>query len=203
MPYGLTNAPATFQQFMDELKGKFVQYLHARKLPDRYADQIFAYLDDWIIISAKFEEHIVLLDILFNILYEAGLKINKEKSHFTRQSVEFLGFILDMDGLKPYPERIVPILEYPRPRNRKELRRFNGSVNWYHRYLRNIAKVQGPLNKLASPKVPWVWTEECETAFNNVKNALKEATTLVPPRPDLPFFLYTDASDTGLGAILT
>lgn len=76
-------------------------------------------------------------------------------------------------------------------------------MNWYHRHLRNIARVQGPLNKLASPKVPWKWTEIHEEAYQEVKNLLKNALTLNAPRPNLPFFLYTDASDTGIGAILT
>lgn len=202
MPFGLTNAPATFQAFTDRLKEKFIDHLRENNLPEYYANQIHAYLDDWIVIWKSFEEHLQLLEILFEVLQKNGLTINTEKSHYAKSSVEYLGFLLDKDSLRPNPERIEPLLNFLRPQNRKELRRFNGSVNWYHRHLRNIAKIQGPLNKLASPKAPWNWTEEYETSFLSVKEALKGALTRSAPTDSLPFILYTDASNTGIGAIL-
>uniref|UniRef100_A0A6V7HLC1 RNA-directed DNA polymerase n=1 Tax=Bracon brevicornis TaxID=1563983 RepID=A0A6V7HLC1_9HYME len=104
--------------------------------------------------------------------------------------------------MRPNPEKIQPILDYPIPRDRTQLRQFNGLVNWYHRHLKSISRIQGPLNKLTSPRVPWKWTDVEQQSFEAVKKPLAEAPRLRVPIPGHPFVLYTDASDFGLGAIL-
>lgn len=116
--------------------------------------------------------------------------------------MKFLGFIVDKDGLRPDPEKIAPVINFPRPTNKKQVRSFCGLVNWYHRHLQNVAEVQGPLNKLCSVNVDWKWGEEEEQAFQQLKRALIDAKPLSIPKPNLPYVLYTDASDTGLGAFL-
>ncbi|KAK2577561.1 hypothetical protein KPH14_012908, partial [Odynerus spinipes] len=158
--------------------------------------------DDWIVVSQNIDEHLSLLSILFEVLREAKLTINREKSSFACKDVKYLGYIIDEFGMRPNPDKIKPILDYPVPKDRTQLRQFNGLVNWYHRHLRNIARVQGPLNKLTSPKVPWRWSEIEQRAFEEVKQALVDAPRLYTPIPGQPFILYTDASDFGLGAIL-
>lgn len=202
MPYGLTGAPSTFQRLMDLLKRRVREIIIERKFPNKWADQVFAYLDDWIVVSQDLDEHLSLLSILFEVLSEAKLVVNREKSKFVCKEVKFLGYVLDELGMRPDSEKIRPILDYPVPKDRTQLRQFNGLVNWYHRHLKNIARVQGPLNKLTSPKVPWHWTEVEQNAFKKTKQVLAAAPKLHIPMPGQPFVLYTDASDFGLGAIL-
>lgn len=202
MPYGLTGAPSTFQRLMDKLKRKMANLIHERKLPNKWVDQVFTYLDDWIIVSQDLEEHISILSLVFEVLREANLIVNRAKSSFACKEVKFLGYIIDEFGMRPNPERIQPILDFPVPTDRTRLRQFNGLVNWYHRHLKCIAKVQGPLNKLTSPNVPWKWTDVEQKSFEDVKKALADAPRLFVPKPGQPFILYTDASDFGLGAIL-
>jgi len=202
MPYGLTGAPSTFQRLMDSLKRRVGEIIIERKLPNQWVDQVFAYLDDWVVVSRDLDEHLSLLSILFEVLREAKLIINREKSSFACKEVKFLGYIVDESGMRPNPEKIQPILDYPVPKDRTQLRQFNGLVNWYHRHLKNIARVQGPLNKLTSPKVPWRWSKVEQNAFDEVKQALAAAPKLHVPIPGQSFILYTDASDFGLGAIL-
>ncbi|XP_053593377.1 uncharacterized protein LOC128667447 [Microplitis demolitor] len=127
---------------------------------------------------------------VFEGFRKAGIKMNEEKSHFGCSKVHFLGFIINEDGLKPDPARLEPIADYKRPTNHKESRRFNGLVNWYHKHLKNVAQVQGPLNKLTSTRVPWEWTDVEEKAFVETKEVLLKAATLSLPRPDLPYWLY-------------
>lgn len=202
MPYGLTGAPATFQNLMDQLKRRVKELILERNLPNKWGDQIFAYLDDWVILSQDIDEHLKLLSLLFEVLREAKLIINHEKSSFACKEVKFLGYIVDEFGMRPNPEKVQPILDFPIPKDRTQLRQFNGLVNWYHRHMKNIARIQGPLNKLTSPKVPWKWTEVEQRAFDETKAALAKAPRLSIPIPGHPFILYTDASDFGLGAIL-
>ncbi|XP_063994806.1 uncharacterized protein LOC135172591 [Diachasmimorpha longicaudata] len=148
------------------------------------------------------DEHLKLLSILLEVLREAKLTINREKSSFACRSVKYLGYIINEHGMRPDPGKIQPITNYPVPRDRTQLRQFNGMVNWYHRHLKSIAKVQGPLNKLTSPKHPWRWTDDEQKAFDEVKQSLIVIPRLCVPVPGQPFILYTDASDFGSGAIL-
>lgn len=152
--------------------------------------------------SQNFDEHLRLLSLVFEVLRDANLTINQEKSSFACKEVKFLGYIVDKLGVRPNPGKIQPIIDFPVPKDRTQLRQFNGLVNWYHRHLKSIAKIQGPLNKLTSPKVPWKWTEKEQNSFDEVKRAFINAPRLYTPIPGQPFILYTDASDFGLGAIL-
>lgn len=131
--------PIEVWKFYEHAEVQICRLFTRKKIAEKYSNKVHAYLDDWVVISKAFDELLLLLDILFDILKNAGLTINSEKSFFARQLVDFLEFLLDKDGLKPNPKRMEPILGYPRPRNRMELRQLNGSVNWYHRHLRNIA----------------------------------------------------------------
>ncbi|XP_074097636.1 uncharacterized protein LOC141526500 [Cotesia typhae] len=182
MPYGLVGAP--------------------KELPLKWAEQVFAYLDDWIAISETFEEHLKVLALLFEVFREFGLLINPEKCKFCRNEVRFLGFVVNETGLYPDPERIAPVVNFPTPTNKKQLRSFLGLVNWYHRHLQNVAKAQGPLNKLTGANSEWKWGPEEEKSFHELKQALVDAQPLAIPKPDWPYVLYTDACDTGLGAFL-
>ena len=190
MPYGLTGAPATFQRLLDKLIGPEMEP-HA-----------FAYLDDIVIVTPTFEEHLDWLERVLSKITAAGLTINPEKCEFCRSQVRYLGFILQRDGLTIDPDKAKPIFEYPAPRNLKQLRRFLGMSSWYRRFIPHFATVSEPLTRLLKKAQRWEWGEEQESAFAQIRDRLASAPTLSCPDFQIPFVLQTDASSVGLGAVL-
>lgn len=191
--FGLTNAPATQQRLVDLLFGDF----------DLKA---FAYLDDIIVISSSFEEHVSLLLRVLDKLRSANLTVNFEKCKFFRSQLKYLGYVVDAKGLRTDPEKVEAILNYPTPSCRKDLKRFLGTATWYRRFVPNFSTIAGPLNKLTSNKKnapKFQWTPEADLAFNKLKECLVSAPVLSCPNYDLPFEVHTDASNFGVGAMLT
>lgn len=194
MPFGLTNSPATQQRLMDMLF-----------TPD-FDNKVFCYLDDIVIISNSFEEHISLLMKVLEKLKIANLTINFEKSKFFKQELKYLGFVVDEHGLRADTDKINAILEYPTPTSRKEVRRFIGTCSWFRRFIPNFSTIAAPLNKLtcSSKKAPkFFWNTEAELAFQKLKEALVTAPVLACPDFNLPFSVHCDASNYGTGAMLT
>lgn len=192
-PFGLTNAPATQQRLVDKLLGNVDH-------------RIFAYLDDIIVVSSSFEEHVSLLISVLDKLKGAGLTINLEKCEFFRSQLKYLGYVVDASGLRTDPDKVEAILNYATPTNRKELKRFLGTATWYRRFVPNFSTIAGPLNKLTSSKKntpPFKWTDEADAAFKRLKECLVSAPVLSCPDFDLPFEVHTDASSYGIGAMLT
>lgn len=191
--FGLTNAPATQQRLVDLLFGP------------EFECKVFAYLDDVIIISQSFEEHVTLLERVFEKLSAANLTINLEKSSFFRNKLRYLGYVVDSQGLRTDPEKVQAILDYPTPSNKKEVKRFLGTASWYRRFIPQFSTVAGPLNKLTSTKKntpPFSWTPEAEKSFLELKTRLVQAPVLACPNFDYPFEVHTDASSFGVGAML-
>lgn len=191
--FGLTNAPATQQRLVDMLFGDFEL-------------KVFAYLDDVIVISTTFEEHVTLLERIFKKLNEANLTINLEKCKFFRSQLKYLGFVIDSKGLRTDPEKVEAILNYPTPTNRKEVKRFLGTASWYRRFISNFSTIAGPLNKLTSTKnnsPKFIWTPEADKAFLELKSLLVKAPVLNCPNFQFPFEVHTDASSYGIGAMLS
>lgn len=195
MPFGLTNAPATQQRLVDVLfYGPEFEHL------------VFVYIDDIIIISPTFEKHISLLKRVLDKLRLANLTINFEKSQFFRKELKYLGYIVDSKGLHADPSKIEAILNYKTPSNRKEVRRFLGTASWYRRFIPNFSSLAAPLNKLTSQgknASPFSWTPEAENSFKKLKQCLISTPILTCPNYSLPFDVHTDASDFGIGAVLT
>lgn len=195
MPFGLTNAPATQQRLVD-----FLFY------GPEFEHKVFVYIDDIIIVSESFEHHIFLLNKVLEKLKLANLTINSEKSKFFRQELKYLGYVVDSNGLRADPDKINSILNYPTPSNRKEVRRFIGTASWYRRFIPNFSQLASPLNKLTSQgkkAPPFVWSKEADVAFTRLKGFLVSAPILSCPDYSKPFEVHTDASDHGLGAVLT
>ena len=190
MPFGLTNAPATFQRLLDRLIGPEMEP-HA-----------FAYLDDIIIVTETFEEHLYWLSKVIGRIRDANLKINAGKCEFCCSQVRYLGFLVNESGLQVDPEKTAPILEYPTPRSVKELRRFLGMASWYRKFIPNYATLSSPLTLLLKKKERWRWTGDQFLAFEQIRACLTSAPVLSCPNFDIPFELQTDASNTGLGAVL-
>lgn len=191
MPFGLTNSPATFQRLLDSLIGPEME------------PYCFAYLDDIIIVTSTFEEHLDWLHRVLDKIKNAGLKINNAKCEFCTSQVRYLGFIVDEKGLSVDPDKLSPVVNYPVPRNIKELQRFLGMASWYRRFIAGYATIASPLNKLLSKKHSWKWEEDQQLAFEKLRVMLTEAPILSRPNFDETFVLQTDASNVGIGAVLT
>uniref|UniRef100_A0ABD2WCK5 Reverse transcriptase domain-containing protein n=1 Tax=Trichogramma kaykai TaxID=54128 RepID=A0ABD2WCK5_9HYME len=191
LPFGLKCAPMTFQRLMDKLFCSKVE------------KHVFAYLDDIILVTETFEQHMVWLERVIRTLIDAKLVVNRDKCEFCCQSVKFLGYVLDSSGLRVDSDRVRPIYEYPAPRNVKQVRRLLGMVGRYSRFIKNEAKIKVPLAKLLLKDVTFVWGAEQEQAFETLKRCLPEAPVLVRPDFSKKFAIQTDASDYAVGAVLT
>ena len=190
MAFGLTNAPSTFQRLIDAIFGP------------EFEPHIFGYLDDIIIATESFEEHCKWLEIVLKRLMEAGLAVNRDKCEFCCSRVTYLGFRLDKDGLRPDPEKVAPVTNYPAPQNLKQLRRFLGMVGWYSRFIPNDSEAKIPLVKLLRKGQLWTWGEEQQEAFEKLKKALTVAPVLARPDFSKPFAVQTDASNYAIGTVL-
>lgn len=188
LPFGMRNAPATFQRLMNHL---------TTNLPG-----VRVYLDDLIVWSDTWEDHIARLRNLFSTLASANLTVNLSKSEFSHAHVTFLGHVVGQGKLAPITAKVEVIKNYPVPTNKKELMRFMGMAGYYRRFCRNFAQVSAPLTDLLSSNRTFVWMEQCQKAFDNLKNLLASAPVLQVPDPQKPFFIHVDASETGVGAVL-
>ncbi|GBN40108.1 Transposon Ty3-I Gag-Pol polyprotein [Araneus ventricosus] len=191
--FGLKNAPATFQRFIHEVL--------------RGLDFVFPYLDDILIASKSNQEHEIHLNLVLERLNTFGLRINISKSVFAVDEIEFLGYLITPQGSRPLPDKVQAIMNYKRPENIQDLRTFLGILNFYHRYLKDAAKIQALLHEYLKgskkkDKRKIQWTDEAEKQFEKCKNDLANATLLSFPNSELPLSLFTDASDTAIGAVL-
>uniref|UniRef100_A0A8C6MBY8 Gypsy retrotransposon integrase-like protein 1 n=1 Tax=Nothobranchius furzeri TaxID=105023 RepID=A0A8C6MBY8_NOTFU len=191
MPFGLTNAPAVFQSLVNSVLGDFINKF------------ITVYLDDILIFSKDLSEHrqhvrAVLQRLLKNRLYVKG-----EKCEFHVPSVKFLGFVLENGKLRTDPDKITAVQTWPTPTTRKQLQRFLGFGNFYRRFIKGYSQIAAPLTQLTSTKIPFSWTKEADQAFLSLKESFAQAPILTRPDPSRPFTLEVDASDTGVGAVLS
>ncbi|MDD9818054.1 MAG: RNase H-like domain-containing protein, partial [Gammaproteobacteria bacterium] len=190
MPFGLKGAPQTFQRLMAAILGS------------HQWETCLLYLDDIIIFSQTFEQHLHRLESILIKLKEAGLKLKPVKCSFLQTQVKFLGHVVSADGVAPDPLKVQAVATFPRPQNLEELRRFLGMASYFRKFIRNFASVACPLHRLTEKSVQFQWTSECQQAFTTLKQRLTEAPVLCYPDFTMPFLVYTDASGSGLGAVL-
>ena len=190
MPFGLANAPSTFQRLMHAvLRG--LQY------------QIcLVYLDDIIVYSRSFADHINHLNDVFSRLRSANVKLKPSKCSFARSSVEYLGHVVSCDGIRPDPSKIAAVATFPVPRCVRDVRSFLGLANYYRRFIHNFASIASPLHTLTHKNVRFYWDDSCDKAFHTLKSCLTSAPILAYPDFSLPFELNTDTSSTGIGFAL-
>ena len=190
LPMGLCNSPDVFQEKMNEL---FVGM-----------DEVRAYIDDLLLItSGSYEDHLEKLDLVFSRLRKAGLKVNAEKSRFCTGELEYLGYWITRDGIKPLPDKVHAIMKIAEPTNKKQLRGFIGIVNYYRDMWIRRSHVLAPLARLTSKTVVWKWTEVESKAFNDMKKIICREVMLAFPDFAKPFVIHTDASHTQLGAVIS
>ena len=195
MPFGLTNAPAVFQRLMERtLRGLN---------PDEGPDFVVVYIDDVLVFSRTLEEHLKHLRAVIERLQSVGLKLKPTKCHFVREQVEYLGHLITPNGLRPNPKLVEAVEQFPVPCNLKSLRRFVGLCSYYRRFVPHFAKLAAPLHQLTRKDQPFHWSLECQHAFEELKHKLTSASVLAYPSFDKNFVLETDASNLGLGAVLS
>ena len=191
MPFGLCNAPATFQRLMENvLKG--LQW-----------KTCLVYLDDVIIYSKTPEEHLERLREVFGRLREAGLKLKPTKCQFFQHNVNYLGHVISEDGVETDPDKIKTVTEWPIPISAKQVRSFLGLASYYRRFIQGFATIAAPLYRLTEKDAQFKWTDQCTEAFNRLKQLLTVAPVLAFPSFDEGFILDTDASNVGIGAVLS
>ncbi|GBG84623.1 hypothetical protein CBR_g38905 [Chara braunii] len=190
MPFGLCNAPGTFQHAMNRI---FHDYL------DKF---VIVYLDDILIFSKTVEEHVAHLDKVLSLLRQHKFKINDEKCEFGCTGVFYLGHEISAEGLKPDDAKVASIRDWPRPQSGTEMRSFLGMTDYYRTFVKNYSIVAAPLTDLTRLDTPWEWTDECEAAFKHLKHVLMHYEALELPDPDKSFIVTTDASQYGISAVL-
>ena len=190
MPFGLKNAPATFQNLMKEVLGTY-----CRKFT-------IAYLDNIIIYSGNIQDHLLHLALIFEKLDFYGLSCNPKKCYFGRTSIDYLGHIVTSTGNQAQPEHVHAIQGAKPPRTRKELRSFLGTCGWLREYVPNFAEIAVGLTDLLNPKTPYRWNADSQTSFEGVVKLMEHPPSLDSPDPKLPFILQTDASARGMYAVL-
>ena len=169
---------------------------------------MFTYLDDILVVSATFKEHLCDIGHVLDHLREAGWWLKPAKCVFTISKVKYLGFTLSAVGVQPNNNKVKAILEFPIQTDRKSVRRFIGMINFYRRHIRDLAAVARPLSALTRKdkttrrEVQFKWTTECKRVFSVMKEKLSTAPVLRPPDLDRHFYVWSDASLEGFGAVL-
>ncbi|EUC55562.1 Transposon Tf2-1 polyprotein [Rhizoctonia solani AG-3 Rhs1AP] len=190
MPFGLCNAPAAFQHFMNDI---------FRDILDVY---VVIYLDDILIFSKNQEDHVKHVQEVLKRLRDNSCYCNLEKCFFFKSEVEYLGVIANGEGVRANPEKITKAVDWATPQSVKGVQEFLGFVNFYRRFIKDFNKIAFPLYKLLNKDVPWTWESQQEEAFRALKQALIDSPILIQPDPSKEFFLECDASDYATGAIL-
>lgn len=193
MPFGLKNAPATFQRLMDSVLRKHLGI------------RCFVYMDDIIIFSSSLDEHIKDITKILQTLRDANLKVQCDKSEFLRKEVEFLGHIVTTEGVKPNPAKVDAVVNWPIPKTPKELKSFLGTISYYRRFIPGFANIAKPLTKQlrGKSKIIDYDTAEFQDAFSKLKNTMASDLLLAYPDFEQPFILTTDASNIAIGAVLS
>ena len=189
LPFGIASAPAIFQRCMESLL--------------QGIDAVSVYIDDILVTGSSIEEHIRNLDRVLGRLESAGLRLKKSKCFFLRPRIEYLGHVIDEEGLHPTEEKVRAIEEARTPQNVTELRSFLGIINYYSRFLPNLSTSLAPLYCLLHKNARWRWSTAESKAFDTAKEALKHDSLLIHYDSSKPLILACDASQYGIGAVLS
>ena len=190
LPMGLSNACATFQRLMDEV------------LRDLIGSICFVYLDDVIVFSEDENDHLKNVQCVVDRLKEANLKVKLSKCQLAVRRIEYLSHIIENGTLSPNPKKVIHVKEMERPRTIKKLKGFLGFASYYRKFIRNFAKIASPLIRATIRATKLVWNDECELAFEELKQILTSELVLQLPDFNKPFRVYADACQYGVGAAL-
>ena len=191
MPYGLCTAPATFTRALSII------------LSGLSYDICLCYFDDVIIFSKTITEHCKRLRTVLQRFRDHGLRVKASKCSFGADNVLYLGHSISSNGVHTDPAKIKAVQALPSPTNLEHLRSFLGLAGYYRKFIPNFASVASPLTELTKKGVPFTWSTSHQASFLQIKDCLCSAPVLAYPQMDKPFIVQTDASNVGLGAILT
>ncbi|KAG1962189.1 retrotransposable element [Pimephales promelas] len=191
LPFGLVNAPAVFQALINDV------------LRDMLNVFVFVYLDDILIFSPSLQIHVQHVRRVLQRLLENCLYVKAEKCTFHAPSVTFLGSVISAEGIEMDPAKVQAVVDWPVPKSRVELQRFLGFANFYRRFIRSFSQVAAPLTALTSVKTCFRWSDSAQGAFDLLKNRFTSAPILITPDISKQFIVEVDASEVGVGAILS
>jgi len=191
MPFGLTNAPAVFQAMINDILREFL---------DKF---VYVYFDDILIYSPDLSSHRQHVTQVLQRLLDNQLYVKAEKSEFHVQTVSFLGFIVSPGKVEMDPAKVSAVAEWPTPDSRKKLQQFLGFANFYRRFIRGFSSIAAPLHALTSSRVRYVWSPEAAKAFEELKRRFTSTPILTLPDSQRQFVVEVDASNTGVGAVLS
>ena len=191
LPFGLKNAPVSFQCMMETV------------FTEEIGNHLAIYIDDLNVYSENFEQHLIHLKGILEKCKKYGLKLKKEKCKFACEELEFLGHVISKDGLAPDDRKIKAINEFPAPTNVEKIRSFLGMTGFYRQFIQDYSEITQPLTDLLKKGVSFKWTQERQDAFDTLKQCLISSPILAHPKQDGMFTVTTDASDTALGAVLS
>ena len=191
MPFRLINASATFQAFINNVLREYLNQF------------VIIYLDDILIYSKTKEQHVQHICKVLQALQDAGLQVKPEKSLFHCKEVHFLGFIVTPEGLRMNSEKIQSVIEWPVPKNIKEVQSFLGFMNFYRKFIEKYSKIASPLTELIRKDQKFKWSPEAQKAFDELKKRFTSQPILVSFDPEKPITLETDASDRAIKACIS
>ncbi|KAI2663045.1 Transposon Tf2-6 polyprotein [Labeo rohita] len=192
MPFGLANSPSYFQAFVNEV---------FRDMLNRW---VIVYIDDILIFSSSYTEHVHHVRAVLNRLIQHQLYAKEEKCQFHQEKISFLGYVISPEGVAMDDSKVNAVRDWPRPKTLKELQRFLGFSNFYRRFIRNFSTIAGPLTSMVKKgSIRLSWSPEAVHAFNDLRLRFTSAPILKHPDPQLPFIVEVDASSTGVGAVLS
>ncbi|KAL5531446.1 hypothetical protein ACEPAG_4323 [Sanghuangporus baumii] len=187
----MKNSPAVFQRFMND---NFEHWLRT--------EEALNYLDDLIGQAQTEEEHWKLLRAILQKCRELDIYLKIEKCHFLQTQLDYLGFVVGTKGIQMDPYKLKAIHEWPVPKTKRQVRKFQGFCNFYRRFIKNYADTFTPIGDLIKKDRKFVWEEAQDKAFNSIKKAFETEVALAMPKPDKPYTLETNASDVAIGAVL-
>lgn len=191
MPFGLKNAPATFQRLRNSI------------LTGLQGIECFLYLDDIVVYASSLDEHTIKLSKIFQRLRQNNLKLQPDKCEFLKREVAYLGHVISEDGVRPNPIKIEAIKNFPRPQNQKSIKSFLGLVGYYRKFIKNFAQLAKPMTLLLKKDISFEWKTEQKQSYNKFKDILITEPLLQYPDFNKEFILTTDASNVAIGSVLS
>jgi hypothetical protein len=190
LPFGLKNAPKFFQAVMSDI------------LRTELYSSCALYIDDIVVFGKSWSDFLGNLSKVLTLLRAAGVRLNRSKCQFGTDTISYLGYVIDRNGITLSDSRVEDIIRWKEPRTRRQLRSFLGTTNFFRSFIPNYASLVLPLTPLMGVKTPFTWTDSHRDAFQALKSSLAERTKLAHPDYSRPLILRADASDLALGAVL-
>ncbi|KAM0712543.1 hypothetical protein Q7P37_011640 [Cladosporium fusiforme] len=191
MPFGLTNAPATFQAYINNVLRKYLDVF------------VVVYLDDILVYSKTYEDHVQHVRKVLQALKDADMRIKPEKTEFHKSEIKFLGYVVSREGLKMDKGKIEAVTSWPKPTTVKEVQSFLGFANFYRQFIQDYSRITTPLTQMTKKDQGYEWTAEAEAAFQELKTRFSTGPILVIYDPTKSVTVETDASDYAIGACLS